>query len=171
MFATYEEAKDENIFMGNSSSSKVHGVGKVILKMTSEKELTLNNVLHVPEIRRNLVSWPMLSKNDFRMIFESDKFVLMKTGAFVERGYLCDGLFKMNVMTIIPKVVPSNVSNKISSSSYLLESFNLWHHRLGQVNYKSINKLVNKGLLPKLNFEQNSKCEVCIEAKIDQNSF
>ena len=40
----------EQLFMGNSSSSKAEGKGKVVLKMTSGKELTLNDVLHVPEI-------------------------------------------------------------------------------------------------------------------------
>ena len=46
--------------------------------MTSGKELTLTNVLHVPEIRKNLISGSLLSKNGFKMVFESDKFVLSK---------------------------------------------------------------------------------------------
>ena len=51
MFSSYETINDEEqLFMGNSSTSKVESKGKVILKMTSEKELTLNDVLHVPEI-------------------------------------------------------------------------------------------------------------------------
>ena len=56
MFSSYEAINDgEQLFMGNSSTSKVEGKGKVILKMTSGKEFTLNDVLHVPEIRKNLV--------------------------------------------------------------------------------------------------------------------
>ena len=66
--------------MGNSSTSKVEGQGKIVLKITSGKELTLNNVLHVPDIRKNLVSRSLLSKNEFRLVFESDKFVLTKNG-------------------------------------------------------------------------------------------
>ena len=55
MFSSYEAINDgEQLFMGNSSTSKVEGKGKVILKMTSRKELTLNDVLHVPEIRKIL---------------------------------------------------------------------------------------------------------------------
>ena len=50
---------------------------KVILKQTSGKELTLNDVLHVPDIRKNLISGLILSKKGFRMVFESDKFVLV----------------------------------------------------------------------------------------------
>ena len=79
MFTTYNEAANgEQLFMGNSSTSTVAGQGKVILKMTSGNELTLNNVLHVPDIRKNLVSGSLLSKNGFRLVFEFDKFVLTK---------------------------------------------------------------------------------------------
>ena len=59
--------------MGNSAVSKVEGKGKVILKWTSRKELTLNDVLHVPDIHKNLISGSILSKKGFRMVFESDK--------------------------------------------------------------------------------------------------
>ncbi|KAI5323078.1 hypothetical protein L3X38_032150 [Prunus dulcis] len=33
--------------MGNSSTSKIHDQGKIVLKMTSGKEVTLNNVLAI----------------------------------------------------------------------------------------------------------------------------
>uniref|UniRef100_A0A2N9G4N1 Retrovirus-related Pol polyprotein from transposon TNT 1-94-like beta-barrel domain-containing protein n=1 Tax=Fagus sylvatica TaxID=28930 RepID=A0A2N9G4N1_FAGSY len=75
MFSTYHSIEHgEQLFMGNSSTAKVEGKGKVILKMTSGKELTLNDVLHVPDIRKNLVSGSLLSKNGFKLVFESDKF-------------------------------------------------------------------------------------------------
>jgi len=41
--------------MRNSDVSKVEGKNKVVLKWTSEKEFTLNDVLHVPDIPRNLI--------------------------------------------------------------------------------------------------------------------
>jgi hypothetical protein len=94
--------------MVNSSTFKVVDVGKVTLKMTFEKLLTLNNVLHVADIRKNLVFGSLLGKNSFKMVFKSDKFILFKSGMFVRKWYLCDGLFKMNVMTSI-----TNDENKI----------------------------------------------------------
>ena len=70
MFSSYEVINDgEQLFMGNSSTSKVEGKGKVILKMTYEKELTLNYVLHVPKIRKKLMSELLLSKKGFRLVF------------------------------------------------------------------------------------------------------
>ena len=50
LFTTFEPIDGEKVFMGNSATSAVEGQGKVLLKMTSGKELTLNNVLYVPEI-------------------------------------------------------------------------------------------------------------------------
>ena len=100
MFTTYNAAAiGEQLFMGNSSTSTVAGQGKVILKMTLGKELTLNNVLHVPNIRKNLGSGSLLSKNGFRLVFESDKFVLSKSGMYVGKGYMSDCLFKLNILT------------------------------------------------------------------------
>uniref|UniRef100_A0A2N9GAW9 Integrase catalytic domain-containing protein n=1 Tax=Fagus sylvatica TaxID=28930 RepID=A0A2N9GAW9_FAGSY len=87
MFSTYQSVGyGEQLFMGNSSTSKVEGKGKVVLKMSSGKELTLNDVLHVPDIRKNLVSGSLLSKNGFQLVFESDKFLLTKSGMLVGKG-------------------------------------------------------------------------------------
>ncbi|GJV09908.1 retrotransposon protein, putative, ty1-copia subclass [Tanacetum coccineum] len=47
----------------------IKGEGDVILKMTSEKELKLTNVLHVLEIRKNLVSGWRLNKFGLRLVF------------------------------------------------------------------------------------------------------
>ena len=167
MFSSYEAINDgDQLFMGNSSTSKVEGKGKVILKMTSKKELTLNDVLHVLEIRKNLVSRSLLSKKGFRLVFKSDKFVLTKSGIYVGRGYMSNELFKMNVMTII-----SDFNNKNTSSAYMLESSNIWHGRLGHVDFDTLSKLMNLELLPKFNIDANHKCETCVESKLTRASF
>ena len=76
MFSTFEPIETgEKVFMGNSATSNKKGQGKVVLKMTSGKELTLKNVLYVPEIRRNLVFGSLLNSHGFRLVFESDKFI------------------------------------------------------------------------------------------------
>ncbi|CAM8926303.1 unnamed protein product [Rhodiola kirilowii] len=121
----------EKVYMGNSATSEVKGKGSVILKMTSGKELRLTNVSYVPDIRKNLVSGAVLDAHGFKIVFESQKVVLSKNGMYVGRGYVKDGMWKLNVIAI-------KTINKESSSAYLLESSNLWHGRLGHVNYDSI---------------------------------
>lgn len=51
--------------------------------MTSGKEFNLNNVLHVLDIRKNLVSSSLLRKNVFNLVFVSDKFILTKNNMYV----------------------------------------------------------------------------------------
>ena len=117
----YVPVNGRNLIMGNSTTSRVMGIGKVVLKMTSGKELVLTDVLHVPDIRKNLVSGSMLSKNRFKLVFEFDKFVFMKNGMYVGKGYMTNGMFKMNVMI----VKRDFNNNKASTYVYLTESFTL----------------------------------------------
>ena len=93
MFCTFEPIETgEKVFMGNSATSDIKGQCKVVLKMTSGKELTLTNVLYVPEIRKNLVSGSLLNSHGFRLVFEFDKFVLSKSGMYVGKGYMSGGM-------------------------------------------------------------------------------
>ena len=126
--------------------------------MTSGKQLTLNNVLYVSKIRKNLVSGSLLNKHGFRMVFESDKVILSKSGMYVGKGYVSDGLFKLNVITII------NKNNK--SSVYMLESSNLWHSRLEHVNYDTLRRLINLDHIPSFQIDSKHKCEICVETKV-----
>ena len=133
--------------MGNSSTSKIEENRKVVLKMTTGKYLTLKDVLHVPDIQKNLVFGSLLSKNGFKLVFEFDKFSLFKSGMYVGKGYLSNGLFKMNVMIVFPIID----NNKSISSVYMLESSNVWHGRLGHVNYHTFHRLINLNLCLHLN--------------------
>ena len=84
MFYTLDETDNGGkLYMGNFSTSDIKGQGKVILKMTSGKEFSLNNVLYVPDIHKNLVSGTLLNSHGFRQVFESDKYVLSKQGMYV----------------------------------------------------------------------------------------
>jgi len=77
------------------------------------------------------------------MIFESDKFVLIEGGVYVDKDYLIDGFFKANIVVVdktsvyvYPKLI-----NKGKFFVYLLEFPILWHARLGHINYKSLQNL------------------------------
>ena len=53
---------EEQVFKGNSRPASVLGKGKVLLKITFGKILSLSYVLHVKDIRYNLVSTFILGK-------------------------------------------------------------------------------------------------------------
>lgn len=53
--------------------------------MTSGEKLTLSDVFHVPDIRKNLVSDSVLSKKGFKLVFEYKQFILTKNSVYVEQ--------------------------------------------------------------------------------------
>ncbi|GKB29707.1 MAK10-like protein, partial [Tanacetum coccineum] len=56
LFKTYEETKDgHEVIMGDNHTLKLVGYGNVDIEFTSRNKLTLMNVLHVFNIRKNLV--------------------------------------------------------------------------------------------------------------------
>ena len=62
-------------------------------------------------------------------------------------------------------IIKSNM-NKTSTSSYILESSNLWHGSLGHVNYDTICRLINLNHIPTFQINAKHKCETCVEAKL-----
>jgi len=81
--------------MKNSTSAIVMGKGKIILKYTSAKLLSLSNVLYVPSLHGNLVSGVLLSKTWLKTILEITK-LLSLNGVIVGKKYLNEGLFVLN---------------------------------------------------------------------------
>ncbi|XP_077221959.1 uncharacterized protein LOC143855776 [Tasmannia lanceolata] len=101
-FYHYTKVKEgDQVFMGNSQTSKVVGKGKVLLKLTSGKVLALQEVLHVLDIQRKLVSRALLNKNGLKLTFEADKAIIRKNNVFVGKGYNANGLFVLNVLEIL----------------------------------------------------------------------
>ncbi|KAK2455989.1 putative mitochondrial protein [Trifolium repens] len=161
MFKTYTNAENKKVQMGNAHTSDVAGIGDIELKFTSGKTLILKDVMHVPEMKKNLVSGFLLNKAGFSQAIGADLYTITKNGIFIGKGYATDGMFKLNV---------DLNSNKISTSVYSLCDFNIWHSRLCHVNMRSISNLSHLGLIPKLNFNDINKCEFCSQAKITKSS-
>ena len=85
--------RGEQVSMGDSKSSPTIGKGKVLLKLTSRKVLALSNVLHMPDIHWNLVLVSLVGKVGVRILFDSDKIVLIRNDVFLGKGYCNQGFF------------------------------------------------------------------------------
>lgn len=149
---------EEQIYLGDSRTAPVHGKGKVLLKLTSGKTLALRDVLHVPTIRTNLISVDLLGKAGMKVSFESGKIIITKDNTFVGKGYSDQGLFVLNIAEIM--------NENTSSSAYMIDSFDMWHARLGHVNFSYIQKMRNLGLINSSNKLCDKKCEICVETKL-----
>ena len=105
--------------------------GKILLKFTFGKLLSLSNVLYVPSLHRTLISDILLNKVRLKTIVGDDKVVMSHNGVFFGKGYLNGSLFVLNLASETMNENPSN-------SAYIAESVDLWHGRLGHVNFASI---------------------------------
>ena len=71
------------------------------------------------------MSGHILSKKGFKLVFESNAFVLTKSGMYMGKGNLSDGHFKIN---FTPKIT---VNKNMIAFSYIVGLCSLWHSRLG----------------------------------------
>ncbi|XP_077222219.1 uncharacterized protein LOC143856067 [Tasmannia lanceolata] len=73
-FNTYAPVDNEKkVLLGDSHTTKVLGVGNVELCFTSGQKVMLKDVLHTPDMRKNLVSGFLLKKAGFKQTIESDQ--------------------------------------------------------------------------------------------------
>ncbi|KAL5538730.1 hypothetical protein UlMin_045964 [Ulmus minor] len=102
MFSAYEEMKnDEVVLMRNHISAK---------------KLTLKNVFHVPEIRKNLVSANFLCKNSFKIVLELHNCILTKNRS------LDPDFISFQALTFLVERDRNSVLNKIPISLNIEEN-------------------------------------------------
>jgi hypothetical protein len=53
--------------------------------------------------------------NGFKVVFESNKFIVSKCGQFIGNGYVCGGLFRFSVSNFCNKYV-NNICDGINES-------------------------------------------------------
>nr|GEY02076.1 zinc finger, CCHC-type [Tanacetum cinerariifolium] len=128
---SYEPVKDGSIlYMGDDHFDPVHGKGRVVLEFSLGRSITLFNVLYVPKLRKNLISGLVLNKCGYKLVYESDKYILSKSGVFVGFGYYNNCMFILNL-----NKVPDDSGSIYMSSSTVVNSSS-WHAYLGLVHYK-----------------------------------
>lgn len=158
LFKDYKEIEGQEVIMGNNVPAKVLGKGSVELNFTSGKKVLLVNVVHVPEIRKNLVSASLLCKRGVKAVIESDKMILSLNGVFVGKGYVSDGMYKLSL-------------NKSGDFAYVVDvDSNLWHARLGHIGKTSLKFMAKNGFISCKSFD-DQKCEVCIQSKMSKKPF
>lgn len=69
--------------MGNEGSSRVAGKGNIELIFTPGKKVLLTNVLHVPDMTRDMASGYLLSKPKIKAVYEVGKLILTKNENFM----------------------------------------------------------------------------------------
>ncbi|KAI3694071.1 hypothetical protein L1987_77030 [Smallanthus sonchifolius] len=151
------------VTFGNGKSSPVTHIGNTTLN----KSITLQNVLVVPNLTKNLLSISRLTNDSpVDVLFSNDFFQIQdrKTAEVLAKGTCENGLY---VLTQGHKSLVAALS-----ASHLRASFNKWHSRLGHVSYDTLTTLNKLGrifvtsILPKPGL-----CESCELSKAKHLPF
>ena len=140
----------------NGSGLTIHSTGSSSL-ISRSHSLKLVNILHVPEIRKKLLSVYRLTNDNSVFVEFHATYCVVKdeeTGGPLLRGTVKDGLYLLS-QAHPPKV---NMGERTS--------LNRWHHRLGHPNMRILQNVVSiYGLLV---FLENKilSCDICLSSKL-----
>nr|GEV80872.1 hypothetical protein [Tanacetum cinerariifolium] len=143
-FKTYEPGEDGSVlYMGDEHFAPVHGKGSVALEFSSGKTIILFNVLYVPKLRKNV-----LNKYRYKQVYEFDKYILSKSGVFIEFGYYNNGHVHYKRMLEMSKddLIPAIDENLEKCTTYVILGIKIKHDNKGIVITQSryIKKILKK---------------------------
>ena len=87
----------------DDSTREIKRTGRIYFRMTSGKILTLQGVLHVPTLSRNLICESSLLRAGYTIVKKSNKFVISKSNIFIRNDFICDNLFHLYVINVSPE--------------------------------------------------------------------
>ena len=122
LFFTYQVSSRETVTLQDNVVLHVLRIGRINLKLTSEKNLALQDVHYVSEIRRKLINESLLVQQGYKLVFESNKVVITKSLNFIGKRFLCDDLFKLNVKnSTLASRITLNVEPSLASTLWTCE--------------------------------------------------
>ncbi|GJT29957.1 ribonuclease H-like domain-containing protein [Tanacetum coccineum] len=152
-------------FGGNFKGGKITGKGKI-----RTSKLDFEDVYFVKELKFNLFSVSQMCDKKNSVLFTNTAFVVLSPDFKLtdENHVLLKVPRKDNMYSVdLKNVVPQGGLTCLFAKATPYES-NLWHRRLGHVNFKTMNKLVKGNLvrdLPSKLFEINQTCIACQKGK------
>nr|GEU58637.1 ribonuclease H-like domain-containing protein [Tanacetum cinerariifolium] len=134
-------------FGGNPKGGKITGKGKI-----KTEKLDFDDVYFVKELKFNLFSVSQMCDKKNSVLFTNTKclilssnFKLPDASQVLLRVPRENNMYNVNLKNIIPSRDLTCLFAKAT-----LDESNLWHRRLGHVNFKTINKLVKGNLVKEL---------------------
>ena len=85
-FLTYETVSKCAVLMGNDASYKIASVGTVRIKMFDGIVRKLGDVKHVPDLKRNLISFSTLDSKGYKYTSEGGALKVTKGALIVMKG-------------------------------------------------------------------------------------
>nr|GEU44954.1 ribonuclease H-like domain-containing protein [Tanacetum cinerariifolium] len=162
----FEELNEGYVaFGGNLKGGNISGKGKI-----KTGRLDFDDVYFVKELKFNLFSVSKMCDKKNRVLFtDTECLVLSPNFKFPDESQVLlrvpreKNMYNVNLKNIVPSGDLTCLFAKAT-----LDKSNLWHRRLGHINFKTINKLVKGNLVRRLPikvFENDNTCVACKKGK------
>ena len=153
----------DQVQVANGAGLEISHIGHTKLA-GSRDTIHLNNVLHVPEIHKHLLSvYRLVSDN--RVFVEFHKYFFFVKDK-ITRRVLLHGRSRHGVYPI-PYGRPSSSSSHRAFSG-VRSSSSQWHHRLGHPSNNVVESVVRSNKLPCSSSHDTFVCDACQRAKSHQ---
>nr|GEW25442.1 putative ribonuclease H-like domain-containing protein [Tanacetum cinerariifolium] len=151
-------------FGGNPKGGKISGKGKI-----KTGKLDFEDVYFVKELKFNLFSVSQMCDKKNKVLFTDSECLVLSPDFKLsnESQVLLRVPRENNMYNVNLKDIPSGDLTCLFAKATIDES-NLWHRRLGHINFKTINKLVKGNLVRGLSikvFENSNTCVACKKGK------
>ncbi|KAH9779095.1 hypothetical protein KPL71_007588 [Citrus sinensis] len=92
-FTEYQEIDGGRVIMGNNSICRIIGIGNVSLRLHDGSTRVINQVRHVPDLKRNLISLGMLDQIGCKIRLESGQLCVLNGSNLVMKGTRKNGVY------------------------------------------------------------------------------
>ena len=161
-FVEITDSKPGKLDLATNASSEIIARGKVSFTadvLGEKKSVTLQNTLHVPDLRSNLLSVAKITDQNCEVIFKNNcAMVIGEDGRTKLLANRIGDLYLVREEKQHSCCVTSGDAKNVSSSSAELEK---WHRRLGHLNVKDLLTCEREGTVQGLNlgiYKEGLKC-------------
>jgi transposase InsO family protein len=157
-FDTYRSINCGSVRMGNDAACTIIGMGTIKIKMSDGVVRTLEEVRHIPDMRKNLISLGTLDSKGYSYKSENGIMKVSKGAMIVMTGQkISSSVYKLLGNTIL-----GGVAAVVESED---DDTLLWHMRLGHISERGMRELHKRNLLTGIKSCKLDFCKYCIMGK------
>lgn len=152
-----------NIKVADNKTVAVKGSGKVDFQIRNSdgiiRTIQVRDVLYVPTLTVNLLSASQMINNGCEVKFERDQ--IYQNNKLILTALHCNNMYILNNVSEAPALLSTTDERDI----------NLWHLRMGHLNFSDLQKITDSVEGVELSKKGNQVCTTCLEGKMSRQPF
>ena len=162
-----------SVELANTKTCPASGIGSVNLKVSlagTVRKFQLKNVLHVPELGRNLLSVRALTATGHSVSFDSSRCFIRKGNRVVATATLIDKQYYLDSNTVM-STPDTWITQAFPADHRPQNDADLWHSRMGHLNHSDLLKGTRVVSGMTVTADHDKFCRVCASTKASRLPF